>query len=178
MKKEESKKSKVALEKISKEFDILHKDVNSKKKKQYYYHANSGQPAGDLTKCMIDHCIYRFNKSDHCKWLEEIGCTFKCNGSVTSIKSLKVVDINKFKASFSKIDSKSLYKKIKQYMPFAEKINELLKEQEEEMKIKKRKEFIARRLEELKEIDKNKKEEKIVEETEPKYKKRNLKSLI
>ena len=82
------------------------------------------------------------------KWLKENKCSNKCKGYKKSVNCLNAVDINKVK-NYTTISDIQLQKKLKKYLPIAERIDNVLKEEEFALAEEKKMKLIKQKLEEL-----------------------------
>lgn len=152
--------------KLSKTFSDVkkHKTINVHKSHKLLESEN------DIVKCV--DCFFKKELLLGCNWLRENKCTFKCKRYKKSIDSFGFVDINKVKHQRITTEEDRFRKNLRKYMHIAEDIDNVYEEEKEKIRVQKRKEMIAQRLKELKELD------TVEQEPDIKEKRRNLKSLI
>lgn len=141
-----------------------HKTINQHKSHKLLESEN------DIVKCV--DCFFKTELLDGCDWFRENKCTFKCKRYKKSIEQFGFVDINKVKHHNISPEEDRFRKNLKKYMHIAEHINEIYEEEQEKIRQKKRKEMIAQKIKEMKEMD------KVEQEPDIKEKRRKLKSLI
>ena len=124
----------------------------------------------DIVKCV--DCFFKKELLLGCNWLRKNKCTFKCKRYKKSIDSFGFVDINKVKHQRITTEEDRFRKNLRKYMHIAEDIDNVYEEEKEKIRVQKRKEMIAQKIKELKELD------TVEQEPNIKEKRRNLKSLI
>jgi len=126
--------------------------------------------------CRCEWCVLRDDNFDYCIWARENNCTEKCRGYKESLGYLNAVDYKRFRHDDLNDFNIRLRKKLRQYFPIAEKINETLIREKEAIEKEERRKLVEQRIKEFKELMKEDEEENNVKKVEAK--RRNLKSLI
>lgn len=165
-----SGKSEVALNKLGGELDRIKSGV----KKHGLVRDNPDprllESETNLSKCK--NCILKDYKSDECIWLEDNKCSAKCKGFKSSIHGFGAVDINKVKHNILTNSDIQLQKKLRQYIPVAERIDKVLQEEEAALNRERQRKLIEQKIKELEELENNE------DSFDIKPKRRNLTSLI
>lgn len=169
-KKKLSVKELSSLNKIGKEFAEI--NANIKKHGTANIHAGFGllECESDVLQCEV--CFWEKHNFFECDWFRENKCTYKCNFYSRNVDTIGFVDANKIKHHKVSKEEASIRSKVKKYIRFAEKIDEVYEIEEEKIRKKKEEEMVKQRMQELKEQELEEKE------LDTKNKRRNLKSLI